>query len=170
MLRLGPSPTGHYPIIRPSRELVPLSPHLLIKGSQQDIAQQQRDNSSLRSSPWSRKFLPPFFIARLQHLLNELQHSAVSNLLSDQGQEFFVIYGSEKVFEIRIADATPYLGRIPTGWIAPACGWRTHSITSSARASSDCGTSRPSALAVFRLMRSYADAHLPIQQGTRLRL
>src|SRR5262245_63297209 len=26
------------------------------------------------------------------------------------------------------ADATPYLGRSSTGWIAPACGWRTHSI------------------------------------------
>src|ERR1700758_786961 len=23
------------------------------------------------------------------------------------------------------ADATPYLGRTSTGWIAPACGWRT---------------------------------------------
>jgi hypothetical protein len=23
------------------------------------------------------------------------------------------------------ADATPYLGRTCTGWIAPACGWRT---------------------------------------------
>ena len=34
------------------------------------------------------------------------------------------------------ADATPYLGRTFTGWIAPACGWRTYSITSSARASS----------------------------------
>ena len=54
VLRLGPSPTGHYPVIRPSGELVPLSPHLLIKGSQQDIAQQWRDDSSLRSSPWSR--------------------------------------------------------------------------------------------------------------------
>ena len=30
------------------------------------------------------------------------------------------------------ADATPYLGRTFTGWIAPACGWRTYSITSSA--------------------------------------
>jgi hypothetical protein len=45
VLRLGPCPTGHYPVIRPSRELVPLSPHLLIKGSQQDIAQQWRDGS-----------------------------------------------------------------------------------------------------------------------------
>ena len=32
--------------------------------------------------------------------------------------------------------------------------WRTHSMTSSARASSDGGTSRPSALAVLRLMMS----------------
>jgi hypothetical protein len=28
---------------------------------------------------------------------------------------------------------TPYLGRTSTGWIAPACGWCTHSITSSAK-------------------------------------
>jgi len=88
MLRLGPSPAGHYPVIRPSRELVSLSPHLLIKGSQQDIAQQWRDDSSLRSSPWSRKFLPPFFIARLQHLLNELQHSAVGDLLPTRVMSF----------------------------------------------------------------------------------
>src|SRR4249919_2517383 len=32
--------------------------------------------------------------------------------------------------------------------------WRTHSITSSARASRVCGTVRPSALAVFMLMTS----------------
>jgi hypothetical protein len=30
------------------------------------------------------------------------------------------------------AAATPYSGRTSTGWIAPACGWRTYSITSSA--------------------------------------
>jgi hypothetical protein len=29
------------------------------------------------------------------------------------------------------ADATPYLGRTSTGWIAPACGWRTHSFPDS---------------------------------------
>jgi len=52
------------------------------------------------------------------------------------------------------ADATPYLGRTFTGWFAPACGWRTYSITSSARASADAGRSRPSALAVFRLTTS----------------
>jgi hypothetical protein len=52
------------------------------------------------------------------------------------------------------ADATPYLGRTFTGCIAPACGWRTHSITSSARASSNGGMVRPSALAVLRLMIS----------------
>jgi hypothetical protein len=38
------------------------------------------------------------------------------------------------------ADATPYLGRTSTGWIAPACGWRTYSITSSARISRAAGT------------------------------
>jgi hypothetical protein len=45
MFRLGPRPTGHNPVVRPSRELVPLPPHLLIEGSQQDIAQQWRDYS-----------------------------------------------------------------------------------------------------------------------------
>jgi hypothetical protein len=52
------------------------------------------------------------------------------------------------------ADATPYLGRTSTGWTAPACGWRTYSIASSAMASSVAGTSRPSALAVLRLIAS----------------
>src|SRR5215467_2430372 len=49
------------------------------------------------------------------------------------------------------AGATPYLGRTSTGWIAPACGWRTHSITSSAATSRPGGTGRPSAFAVLRL-------------------
>ena len=46
------------------------------------------------------------------------------------------------------ADATPYLGRTVTGWIAPACGWRTYSINSSASNCIEIGTSRPSALTV----------------------
>jgi hypothetical protein len=46
------------------------------------------------------------------------------------------------------------LGRTCTGWIAPACGWRTYSITSSARASSEGGTVRPSIRAVWTLMTS----------------
>ena len=74
------------------------------KAARSYLLRSRSADSSLRSSPWSRKFLAPFFIARLQHQLNELQHSAVGNLLSDQGPEFFVIYGSEKVFEIRIDD------------------------------------------------------------------
>jgi hypothetical protein len=45
----------------------------------------------------------------------------------------------------------PYLGRTSTGWIAPACGWRTHSITSSAGANTLGGTSKPLALAVLML-------------------
>ncbi len=32
--------------------------------------------------------------------------------------------------------ARPYLGRTSTDWTAPACGWRTYSITSSASAGS----------------------------------
>jgi hypothetical protein len=50
------------------------------------------------------------------------------------------------------ADATPYLGRTCTGWIAPACGWRTYSITLSARASNVSGTVTPIAVAVLRLI------------------
>src|SRR5215470_17325966 len=52
------------------------------------------------------------------------------------------------------AGATPYLGRTFTGWIAPACGSRTYSITSSARPDSGSGTVMPSALAVLRLRTS----------------
>jgi hypothetical protein len=40
------------------------------------------------------------------------------------------------------ADATPELGRTCTGWIAPACGCRTYSVTSLARASRVGGNSR----------------------------
>jgi CubicO group peptidase (beta-lactamase class C family) len=45
----------------------------------------------------------------------------------------------------------PDLGRTRTGWIAPACGWRTYSITWSARSRIAVGTVRPSGLAVLRL-------------------
>ena len=41
VLRLRSSPTGHNPVIRPACEPVPFLPHLLVKGSQQDIAQQR---------------------------------------------------------------------------------------------------------------------------------
>jgi hypothetical protein len=44
------------------------------------------------------------------------------------------------------------LGRTFTGWIAPACGWRTYSITSSATASTPGGMVKPSDFAVFRLI------------------
>jgi hypothetical protein len=49
------------------------------------------------------------------------------------------------------ADDTPYLGRTCTGWIAPACGWRTYSIRWSAVITSVSGMAKPSALAVLRL-------------------
>src|SRR5437870_9872670 len=48
------------------------------------------------------------------------------------------------------AAATPYLGRTSTGWIAPACGWRTHSITSSAHCWIAAIFSMPSPLAHVR--------------------
>src|SRR3974390_374434 len=41
------------------------------------------------------------------------------------------------------ADATPYLGRTFTGWIAPALCWRTYSITSSVRSTTSGGMVRP---------------------------
>jgi hypothetical protein len=52
------------------------------------------------------------------------------------------------------ADATPYSGRTYTGWIAPACGWRTYSITSSASISILSGMLRLSVLTVLRLITS----------------
>jgi hypothetical protein len=42
--------------------------------------------------------------------------------------------------------------RTCTGWIAPACGWRTYSMISSARPSSVIGKVMPSAFADLRLM------------------
>jgi len=52
------------------------------------------------------------------------------------------------------ADANPYLGRTYTGWIAPACGWRTYSITLSAAMSSVGGTVMPTAFEALALMTS----------------
>jgi|SRR6516164_3743979 len=52
------------------------------------------------------------------------------------------------------ADATPYLDRTFTGWFAPACGWRTYSITWSASNCMGIGISMPSVLAVLRLITS----------------
>jgi len=103
-LRLGPSATGHYPVVRPPRELVSFVPHLLIEGSQQDIAQQRRYDSALRSSSWSFVTATLIFIAGLQHLLNKPQHPAVSDLLSDKSQQSIVIHGSKIIFQIRIHD------------------------------------------------------------------
>ena len=45
VVRLCSCPTGHDPIVCSSRELVSLSSHLLLKGSQQDIAQQWRHDA-----------------------------------------------------------------------------------------------------------------------------
>src|SRR5580700_7540306 len=56
----------------------------LSKGGQQDIAQQRRHDSSLRSSSWSLVKATLVFIARFQHLLDKDQHSAVGDLLSDK--------------------------------------------------------------------------------------
>jgi len=64
------------------------------------------------------------------------------------------------------AGATPYLGRTSTGRIAPACGWRTHSITSSARASKVGGTVRPSTLAAWAFPK---DVITDCDNGDRLR-
>jgi hypothetical protein len=50
------------------------------------------------------------------------------------------------------ADATPYLDRTFTGWIAPALCWRTYSITSSARSRNDSEIVRPIAFAAIALM------------------
>jgi len=83
-LRLGPSATGHYPVVRPPREPVSFVPHLLIEGGQQDIAQQRRYDPSLRSSSWSFVTATLVFIARFQHLLNKPQHPAVGDLFSDK--------------------------------------------------------------------------------------
>jgi hypothetical protein len=62
------------------------------------------------------------------------------------------------------AGATPYLDRTSTGWIAPACGWRTYSITSSARANNDGGMASCSNLEV----RADVGANLAPRRHRRL--
>src|SRR4029077_7694604 len=76
----------------------------LVKRSKQDIAQQRRYDSPLRGSSWGLVPLALLLVARFQHLLNQLQHSAIGDLLSDKGHEFFVIHGPKIVFHIRDHD------------------------------------------------------------------
>jgi len=72
----------------------------------------------LRGSRWSRKLLSLCFVACFQHPLNQLQHAAVGDLLSDKGQQLLVIHRPEKIFQIRVHDPlvsvlhlTPDLGQ-----------------------------------------------------------
>jgi len=94
----GSSSTGHHPVIRPPCELIPLPPHLLVKGSEKDIAQQRRDDPALRGSPWSCILATLLLVARRERLLNELQHPAIGDLLPDKGHELFVVHGPKIVF------------------------------------------------------------------------
>ena len=84
-MSLGPGATGHHPVVSPPCEPVSFVPHLLIEGGQQDVAQQRRDDASLRSSSWSLVATTLVFVTRFQHLLNEPQHSAVGDLLPEKG-------------------------------------------------------------------------------------
>src|SRR5208282_5721559 len=77
MFGFGSSSTGHHPVIRPPCELIPLPPHLLVKGSEKDIAQQRRDHPALRGSPWGCILAALLLVARRERLLNELQHPAI---------------------------------------------------------------------------------------------
>ena len=96
-----------------------MSPHLLIEGSQQDVAQHRRNDTPLRGS--LRRFKPPalVFVACLERLLNKLQHSAVGDLLSNQRQEFVVIDRPEIIFQIRVYDPL-----VPSLYFAPDLGQR----------------------------------------------
>jgi hypothetical protein len=67
---------------------------------------------------------------------------------SPEGPHAIAVYASHPLSPVATQHSLPsrmlplYLGRTFTGWIAPAFGWRTHSITSSARASSLSGNWR----------------------------
>jgi len=81
-----------------------MSPHLLIEGSPQDIAPNRRNHTPLAGFPVA--FQPPalVFVACLERLLNELQHSAVSDLFSDRSQEFVAIDRPKIIFQIRVCN------------------------------------------------------------------
>jgi site-specific DNA recombinase len=64
----------------------------------------RRDYTSLRSSALGWKELPLSVASRLEHCLDEAQHSAIRYPLGYQREKFFVIYGPEKVSEVRIYD------------------------------------------------------------------
>src|SRR6266481_109762 len=60
--------------------------------------------ASLRSSALGWKELPLSVASRLEHCLDEAQHSAIRYPLGYQREKFFVIDGPEKVSEVRIYD------------------------------------------------------------------
>ena len=64
----------------------------------------RRDYASLRSSALGWKELPLSVASRLEHCLDEAQHSAIRYPLGHQREKFFVIDGPEKISEVRIHD------------------------------------------------------------------
>src|SRR6266436_4387313 len=96
--------TGDHPVIGKPPHFIPSPPHLPIKRRQKYVAERGRNHSPLRSPALGRKE-PPFSVAScLEHCLDQAQHPAVCYSLGYQREEFLVIYGSEKISEIRIHD------------------------------------------------------------------
>src|SRR5467141_1736253 len=95
---------GKHPIIGIPRKLIPSQPHLPIKRRQKYVTERRRNYASLRSSALGWKELPLSVASRLEHCLDEAQHSAIRYPLGHQREKFFVIDGPEKVSEVRIHD------------------------------------------------------------------
>jgi len=102
------------------RHSVPIPSGLLQNGGSDDpngqnyLLCKRRDYAALRSSALGWKELPLSVASRLEHCLDEAQHSAIRYPLSYQREEFFVIDGPEKISEVRIYDPLrPALNLLP---------------------------------------------------------
>src|SRR3984957_16243534 len=89
--------TGDHPIIGIPRQLKASQPHLPIKRRQKYVTERRRNYTALRSTALGWKELPLSVASRLEHCLDEAQHSAIRYPLGYQREKFFVIYGPEKV-------------------------------------------------------------------------
>src|SRR5437868_1096554 len=96
--------TGNHPIVGIPRQLIPSQPHLPIKGRQENVTEDGRNHSSLRSATLTGKELSFAVASRLEHRFNQAKHSAIRYLLGYQCEKLFVINGPEKVSEVRVHD------------------------------------------------------------------
>src|SRR5260370_14801432 len=71
-----------------------------LPAAQSYLLRSRSHDSPLRGSSWSLESLTLCLVAPLQHLLNELQHAAVGDLLSEESHKFLVTHAPQELFQL----------------------------------------------------------------------